>query len=125
MRIAATKMPMNTFWQNVKQQLDIRGANWSWLRERIGGKAASSMSNMQKTWPRLDDAMRIAEALEVPIHSLYYGTEKTLKAALRTREICAAIRDLSDEEIDRIKLIVDTLRWKSSHAKLSRANRDL
>lgn len=93
--VSRREIPSTVFWTNVEKQLNLRGENWAWLRSRIGGKPASSMSNMRKTWPRFDDAMRIAEALGVSADTLYYGREEQERLLRMSRAMVMAIRTIS------------------------------
>lgn len=108
--------PNNTFWKNVKAQLDIRGANWAWLRDKIGGKAASSMSNMILKWPRLDDALKIAAALGVSLEVLCSGMTRPEMASLALAQINAAAAELPAEDLEYLRVVIETLRWKARRA---------
>ena len=101
--------PNNIFWKNVKDQLDIRGANWSWLRGRMGGKAASSMSNMILKWPRLDDAIKIAATLGVSLELLCAGPLQPEVEKILAR-VASSAAELPAEDLEYLQVVADTLR---------------
>jgi hypothetical protein len=107
---------VNVFWDNVEQQLHLRGANWSWLRCHIGNRAPSSMSNMRKTWPRLDDAINISNALNVSLEILCYSPNEHGPSLDQIHKMAIALGELPPEDMDYIRVVIETLRWKARKA---------
>lgn len=109
---------VNVFWDNVEQQLHVRGANWSWLRCHIGNRAPSSMSNMRKTWPRLDDAIKISNALSVSLELLCYSPNEKGSSTEQVHKLAVSLGELPQEDMEYVRIVIETLRWKARRAQI-------
>jgi len=73
----------NVFWKEVDKALAVKGERRPWLSEK-SGVSLGRINNwyVRNTLPRVDDAVKIADALEVQVRQLVTGEEKMILESL-------------------------------------------
>ena len=67
------------FWERVNKTIKTRGQKQEWLAEQTGIKYQTLRSWVSKDiLPRVDDAVKIAHALEVSVEYLVEGANSTV-----------------------------------------------
>ena len=98
------------FWKNVAALLSSRGAKDIWLIKEAD-LSSSTYYDRKKSgeYPRVDEAYRISETLDVSIKYLLFGEEEDIYANLDplSRQICEAVQELSEK--NRGKILANTL----------------
>jgi len=98
---------MNTFWKEIDKALAERGKRRPWLAAKTG-ISLGRINNwyVRGTLPRVDDAVKIAEALKLSTRQLVTGKPFTAVADLPEdiREHVQALQQLTSE--NRVKVIL-------------------
>lgn len=99
---------MNTFWKEIDKALVERGERRPWLADKTG-ISLGRINNwyVRGTLPRVDDAVKIAEALNLSTRQLVTGKRFTAVADLPEdiREHVRALQQLTPENRNKVILI--------------------
>jgi DNA-binding XRE family transcriptional regulator len=94
----------NAFLTNLTVYLAENGKDRGWLAE-VSGVNRNTINAMyaNNRWPRLDVAVQIADAIDVPLMALVYGKDKMHQYTRDVSDIANMLKTLSDEDLAKAK----------------------